>query len=106
MRDEKQSIDKAYLKIILIQHVGVDMGLTCTIDRGSLSLEWRRRLVVPGGPLPFLHLDQSRGRKGGSKTPYEGHQGFNGGIKAQKQCTGIKVCRLKKDGYTGANQGS
>ena len=59
-RDEKQGVDKAYLKIILIQHVGVDMGLTSTIDRGSLSLEWRRRLVVPGWPLPFLHLDKGR----------------------------------------------
>ena len=51
---------KAYLKIILIQHVSVDMGLASTIDRSRLSLEWRRRLVVPGGPFPFLHLDKSR----------------------------------------------
>ena len=70
---------KAYLKILLIQHVSVDMGLASTIDGSSLSLEWRRRLVVPGGPLPFLHLDKSRG-KGGSKTPNEGHQCFNGGM--------------------------
>ena len=70
----KSSNRKAYLQVILPRHVCVRVRSGGTVERCCLPLQRRSRVcTVDRWPLPFLHLDKSRGRKGDRRT-FDKHQ--------------------------------